>query len=208
MPESEGRRHAAEVKVRDFVCATLLLASLVFAQEPGSAEGPAESSEFKVALVDLQSLCGSYRKTVNTQREIDLVRAEIQKQSQLFSNEIQRRRDSLDERVLEMRKGNASQEEIDQLRREFPVLVRELQIAHKQKQKKRTEANQALNKQMVRRMSGIMEEIVSLIAQKAENEGYDLVIDSSGKSVNQVAPILFIKGAVDLTEEIRRELSE
>lgn len=192
--------------------AILLLVSLAFlplqAQESPTREKKSAQSDFKVAVVDIQSLFRSYRKTLMAEREIDLARAEIQKQSQLATNEIQTRKRIVEKRVFEIRKGEASEAEIADFQRELPILNRELKIAEEEKQTERNLANQKLNQQMVRRMEGILDEIVELTAAKADAEGFDLVVDSSGTNSNQVAPLLFIKDAIDLTEMMKKELSK
>ena len=57
-------------------------------------------------------------------------------------------------------------------------------------------------------MAGLVNEVVVLTARKAEEAGYDLVLDSSGMNSNQVLPVLFSKDAVDITEWIRKELNK
>lgn len=164
--------------------------------------------DFKIAVVDIQSLFKNYRKTLLAEREIDLARAEIQKKSQLATNEIQARRQVIEQRIARARRGEVSEAQMAEYRREFPILRRELQIAQKEKESERDQANQKLNQQMMRRMAGILEEIAELTAKKAEAEGFDLVIDSSGSTSSQVAPMLFARDAVDLTDLMGKELSK
>lgn len=180
----------------------------MLAQEGGGTKAAATSDALKVAVVDIQSLFQSYRKTIAAEREIDLARAEIQKNSQLATNEIQERRRMIEKRVFQFRNGELSEKEQAAVRRELPILSRELQMAEEKKLKERDLANQNLNRQMVRRMNGILEELVQLTAKRAEAEGFDLVIDSSGNNSTQLPPILFAKDATDITAMMRKELSK
>lgn len=179
----------------------------MFAQEPPSRGGEAQALDFKVAVVDIQALFQVNRKTLIAEREIDLARAEIQKKSQEATNNIQTRRRIIEKRIFEIRRGKVTEADIVDFQRELPILRRELQIAEREKQSERNLANQKLNQQMVRRMAGILEEIVARTAEKAEAEGFDLVIDTSGKNSNQVPPMLFSKSAVDITDLMKKELS-
>ena len=174
-------------------------------EEPTRYDG---GLEFKVAVVDIQALFKDYRKTLLAEREIDLARAEIQKKSQLRTNEIRLQQSMLEKRIFKIRKGEASEEEIADFKRELPILNRELKIAEKEKEKELHLANQRLNQQMVRRMAGILDEIIELAAKKAEAEGFDLVYDSSGRNSSQVAPLLFAKNGVDLTAMMKKELGK
>ena len=160
----------------------------------------------KVATVDIQKLFQGYRKTLVAEREIDIARAEIQRKSQSATNEIQVRRRLAEQRIFEVRNGSASEEEIADLQRELPIITRDLKMAEVEKRKERDAANQQLNQQMVRRMAGILQEIVDLTAKKAESEGLDMVIDISGANTNQVPPVLFVKDALDLTPLMAKEL--
>lgn len=177
-------------------------------QEAQPSVSGSTSSVFKVAVVDIQELFKGYRKTLLAEREIDLARAEIQKKSQLATNEILNKKKVAEKRIMAMREGKLSEEETQNLQREIPVLKRELQMAEQIKMEQRNQANQKLNQQMVRRMAGILEEIVKLTAKRAEEEGFDLVVDSSGDNSSQVPPMLFARDAIDITAIMKKELSK
>ena len=185
-----------------------MVSSLAFGQEAPSRGEVSSEAPMKVATVNIQKLFQAYRKTLVAEREIDLARANIQKKSQLAANEIQMRRAGTEARIFQVRNGTASAEEVADLRRELPLVYRELKMAEQEKLKERAAANQQLNEQMIRRMAGILEEIVELTAKKAESEGFDLVIDISGGNSNQVPPVLFAKDAVDFTPVMEKELSK
>ena len=183
-----------------------LTSFFAFGQEAPSREGVRRDEPMKVATVDIQKLFQGYRKTLAAEREIDLARADIQRKSQLATNEIVKRRQAAESRIYEVRSGQASESEVADLQRELPLLNRELTVAEQGKRNERDKANEELNQQMERRMTGILEEIVALVAKKAESEGFDLVMDISGANSNQVSPMLFAKNAVDFTPMMAKEL--
>ena len=192
--------------VRLTVSLLLITSLLAFGQEAPKRGEVSRERPMRVATVDIQKLFRGYRKTLTAEREIDLARAEIQRTSQLATNEIQTRRRIAEERIYKVRKGNASEEEIAELQRELPLLTRELKIAEQEKRNERDAANRELNEQMARRMTGILKEIVELTAKKADSEGLDMVIDISGANSNQVPPMLFAKDAIDFTPLMAKEL--
>ena len=178
-------------------------------QDPDASAGaPAAKAEtYKVATVDIQELFKYHQKTINAEREINAARADIQKNNQAASNELQRREINLKKLDAAVKSGKLSQEDESRARREAPFLYRELKKLEENKARAQSSANEKLNLQMMLRMRGILEEITSLTKKYAEDEGYDLVIDESGKNSSQVSPILFIKGAVDITPEMKIKLS-
>lgn len=192
--------------LKTLTCLILFVAFPVAAQEAPSRDDDSQSTEFRVATVDIQGLFKNYRKTLVAEREIDLARAEIQKTSQLSTNEIQTRQRAASKKIAALQKGEISDAEAENLKRELPLLRRELQLAEHAKKQERDSANQKLNQQMIRRMAGILEEIVELTAKRAEAEGFDMVIDSSGDNSSQVPPMLFVRNATDITEMMRKEL--
>ena len=191
---------------RLFLSLLVLISPVTFGQEAPSRGGVKREPAMKVATVNIQQLFQGYRKTLVAEREIDLARADIQQKNQLATNELTERRRITEERIFEVRNGTASAQEITDLERELPLIQREISMAEREKRKESDIANQKLNTQMVRRMTGILEEIVELTAKKAEAEGYDMVIDISGDNSNQVPPILFAKDAVDFTPLMEKEL--
>lgn len=166
------------------------------------------ATSFKTATVDIQALFRDYHKTQIAQREINVARAEIQKKSQLSTNEIQERRRKLLSMEASLNSGELDEAQVRSIQTEGPILLRELRMMEEQKQKEYDLANQNLNQQMVRRMSGILEEITILTQKYADESGFDLVVDRSGKNSSQVIPILFIKGAEDITPLMKKELSK
>lgn len=172
-------------------------------------QAPAQGSKsFRVAKVDIQELFKGYQKTLTAQLEINSARAEIQKKSQLSSNEIQERRRKLLSMDASLKSGELNEKQVSLIQTEGPILLRELRVMEEQKQQERDLANQTLNQQMVHRMKGILEEITILTQKYAENAGFDLVIDCSGKNTSQVVPVLFIKDVEDITPLLKKELSK
>lgn len=190
--------------------ASLLLTLCAFAQDGEGQQVAAASSPsaFRTATVNIQELFRDYHKTEIAQREINQARADIQKKSQLSANEIQVRRLKLLSMEASLNSGDLDEAQVSLIQNEAPILLRELRMMEEQKQKEYDLANQNLNQQMLRRMSGILEEITILTRKYADESGFDLVVDRSGKNSSQVIPILFIKGATDITPLMKKEFTK
>ncbi len=191
-----------------YLLSVFFLSNLLWGQEVPSNESTTAKSPLRVGKVNIQSLFRDYRKTLLAEQEIGVARADIQKESQLAQNQILERRRIVEKRLLSIREGKASDELIAEMRRELPIYNQELKRAEAAKNAEREQATKKLNQQMMGRMAGILKEIIELVAQRAETEGYDLVIDISGKNSNQMLPILYTRDAVDLTEMMKKELSK
>lgn len=182
-------------------------ATLPLSAQTVAEQAPAQGTKsFRVAKVDIQELFKGYQKTLTAQLEINSARATIQKKSQLSTNEIEERRRKLLSMDASLKSGELDEEQVSLIQTKGPILLRELRMMEEQKQKERDLANQTLNQQMVRRMKGILEEITIFTQKYAENEGFDLVIDCSGKNSSQVVPVLFIKDVEDITPLMKKEL--
>ena len=190
-----------------YLLALLLCMNLQFvnAQERAEAE---VLTEFKVAVIDIQELFKGYHKTLLAEKEINEARAEIEKESQLAANNIYALRQQVQKMKSQFETGTLSHEEASEMKREGPILMRELRQKEKEKEAKRDAASQRLNRQMVRRMQRILGEIKTLAQEYAEESGLDLVIDRSGTNSNQVQPIPFIKDAIDITGEVKEVLEK
>ena len=196
------------MKIISFLYSILFFGFAAQAQEVDRSENRVDSDKLRVAVVNIQELCATYRKAIRTQQEIDLARAEIQKKNQLAVNEYERKKSTLEANLLRIRNSSASETEKAEMSGKYPALARQLQLENRRNATAKEGANSRLNQQMLRRMAGLVNEIVVLTARKAEEAGYDLVLDSSGMNSNQVLPVLFSKDAVDITEWIRKELNK
>lgn len=169
---------------------------------------PAHAQQQKIGTVDMQTLFKEYYVTNQAQKEINVARAQIQKEDdermvriRELENDLQNLRKQLsdpsvsDQKKREMeRQGQAKQQEgmaLDRERREFM-------------QRK----TQALNETMMMRMRAILEDIRKLVEERAKAEDYDYVFDKSGLSTAQVPVLLYSKDAKDLTAEILKVLNK
>jgi len=169
-------------------------------------ENAEESGAFKVAVVDIQELFRGYHKTLLAEKESHNVRAEIEKKSQSTQNEIHSLREILKKMEKAVKSGALTDEEVDEMKREGPLLIRDLRLLEKKQKEEQDSASKELNGQVVRRMEKILSEIRQEVQDYAEEAGFDLVVDSSGKNSSQVAPVPFVKDAIDITDSMKRRL--
>jgi Skp family chaperone for outer membrane proteins len=176
----------------------VLLAPLA-AQEP-SQEKP------KTGIVNIQTLFRGYYKTLEAQAQINAERARIQKED----NEMLQRVKVLDQRLRDLtrRLQDATVGESDrkQISREVGLLFQERETVERSRQGGIQKRHEELNRKMIARMEGILDEIRGVIRENAEKEGYDYVFDVEGVNTAQVPFLLYAKDATDITSVIQKEL--
>jgi outer membrane protein len=69
------------------------------------------------------------------------------------------------------------------------------------------EKGKSIEGQIVRIRNGIVEDITKVVNDKVKADGYDLVFDTSGYSVNNVPVVLYAKDSFDFTKDIVEKLN-
>lgn len=174
-----------------------------------AAPGQEEPEErLRTAVVNIQELFGNYYKAKRTQEEINLERGRIQKEH----NDTVERLRSMDEglRQLEARlqRTDLVETERQELLREKVLRLQERESLDRQRLDTVAARHGELNKKMMLRMANLLEEIRTLVAERAEEANFDLVFDVEGLNSAQVPVLLFSKEATDITPMILKELNK
>jgi len=179
----------------------LLLGGVAYAQD-GSQEKP------RTALVNIQELFRKYYKSGRTQAEINLERARIQKDHNDTVGRLRSMDDALRQLDARLQQNHLSQEDQAALEREKGLRLQERQALDQHRRDVLVARHSELNKKMVVRMENLLEEIRALVAEWADQAGYDLVFDVDGLNTSQVPVLLFSKDATDITPIILKELNK
>lgn len=180
-----------------------LVAALLLSAAPLCAQ-----EKPRTAVVNIQTLFRDYYKTAEAQAQINAERARIQKED----NEIRQRMEVFDQRLRELtqRLSDPSLGEVErgETSRKFSVLFQEREDLERMRTQRIEGRHQELNRKMVARMEGILEEIRGIVAESAEKAGFDFAFDIEGRNSSQVPFLLFAKEATDITPMIQKELSK
>lgn len=172
----------------------------------GQEEGPVELP--KTAVVNIQELFKEYHKTAEAQRKINDQRAQIQAENNDLVGRLRALDESLRKLTARLQVPDLSDRERSGLVRERGLRFEERRLLDRQRRESLLAKHGDLNHKMVIRMQTILEEIRSLVAEKAEAAGFDLVFDLDGLNSNQVPVVLHIKEATDITPIIMKELKK
>ena len=169
---------------------------------------PAGEEKLQTAVVNIQKLFRSYHKVERAQEEINLERARIQKEH----NDLMGRLRGMDQglRQLEgaLQVTDLSEQRRSALEREKGVRVHERERLNHDQISDIHARHRELNRKMVARMDVLLREIHLLVAEQAEDLGFDLVFDLDGAGTSQVPMLLYARDAVDITPMILKELQK
>ena len=168
----------------------------------------AGAQQLKIGTVDMQLLFKEYYVTAQAQKEINVARAQIQKEDEERLVRIR----ELEADLQNLRKQFNDPSVSDQKKREMDKQAQAKQQEGMALDRERREfmqrKTQALNETMMLRMRGILEDIRKLVDARAKAEDYDHVFDKSGLSAAQVPVLLYSKDSNDLTADILKVLNK
>lgn len=161
----------------------------------------------RIATVDLEKIFREFYKSkiaegaIKQQAEIYrgyLLR--LQEQIRILENELNVARDSAQNLALD-----------DSTRDKAATTMRqkEQQITAKRTEAEQyaTDRNRKMREFELQKRREIIDEIRSEIKRRGVAEGYDFVLDLSGRTMNDVSPILYAAPGCDLTDEVLKTLN-
>ena len=181
-----------------FALVLLFSASLVAQEKP---------MEFKAGVVDLQKIFKSYYKTAETQIDIDQERARIQKENNEGLAQLKEIETKLEELTERSRVEGLAEAELIPLLRERQDVSTYCERLQAEREACYGQANNRFDQQMNGKMSGLLKEIHKLVEAHAA-EGFTIIFEKSGTNTNQVAPLFYGKGLIDITNPLMVELNK
>jgi outer membrane protein len=172
-----------------------------------SPTAPAAGSGLKIATVDIQELFREYGRTNEAQKEINVERARIQKDSNDRLAHIRELDTELQGLRKELEDPSISESKRQTLFNEWSLKQEEGIALDRQRREDMQRRTRSLNEKMVQRMKGLLEEIRKRVEEKAKAEDYDYVFDKSGLSTTQLPFFLFTKGSTDMTRKLLADLN-
>lgn len=165
------------------------------------------SAELKLAFVDLEQTFDQYGKTKQADEKLKELAEEFNQDREKMVAEMDQLRDdfnsvraeALDKALSEevrTEKRNEAEERLMDIRAQEEKIRRFDQLRAKQ-----------LEEQGQRMREGIVEEIQKVIRDYARINGYTVVIDASGKTLNGIEGVLYYDPDLDITREVIEKLN-
>ena len=166
----------------------------------------AGAAELKIATVDLDKVFTAHPKTQAAEAELkkaeDVIQDEMEKMlaegramEETVSKLIDASRNPMLNEEARLRKRDEAEDKKTQLQ-EFQVRVRRTQ---------ETKLKQ-MREQLMKTRQGIVDELTAAVADFAKAEGYDLVLDRSGMTMNAVPMLVYANPELDVTDKLIERL--
>jgi outer membrane protein len=184
------------------IAAAVAVATLGVSALPASAQG------IKVGIVDMKRVFSEYHKTKDAEEAVNEGKASAKKELDERSAKLKQLLEEFQRLNAEIRDEAISEEKRAEHQKEYQEVAAEAKSLEREMAEFRTRRERMLQEQVGRMRKGILEEITVIVEAKSKAQGYDLVFDKSGVSMNGVQFLLHSKDAVDFSNEIIAELNK
>ena len=181
---------------------SLLALAVGIAAAPVSAQ-----AQMKVGTIDMKQVFDSYYKTKDAEAKINESRAQAQK-------ELAERLDTFNKAQEQARKLNeeAGKSELSEKAKADKTKglnekLQELGVMQREVQEFQQTRERQLSEQSVRSRNVLVEEINKIVSDVVKTNGYDLVFDKSGQSLNAVNVLVHSKDSFDFTADVLSKLN-
>ncbi|MEM8953337.1 MAG: OmpH family outer membrane protein [Verrucomicrobiota bacterium] len=173
-----------------------------------SASGQDSSSGIKVGIVDMKRVFSEYYKTKDAEKTVNEGKAAAKRELDERSAKYKQLLEKFQELNAVIRDEAISDQLREEKQLEAQEIAAEAKSLEREMQEFRTRRERMLQETVMRMRKGILEEIRVLVEERSKGQGYDLVFDKSGLSMNAVPFLLHSKDAVDFSDEIIVELNK
>ena len=186
----------------------LAIPAVLIALAFGSVTASAQSSTAKIGTVDMKLVFESYYKTKDAEAKINesrnAAKKELEDRMDLYKKTLEELK-KLDEEIAKPELSKEAKEQKMRLRQDKAV---EAQNQDREIREFGQTREKQLQEQSVRMRAGIVEEINVVVKDKVKSDGYDLVFDKSGPSLNGVPIVLYSRDSYDFTAAVVTALNK
>jgi len=168
---------------------------------------PAGAGELKIAVVDMEKIFQDYYKT-------KISDANLKRQAEVFKDYSDKLNDSLQKLQDEFKNlRDASQNialtEAERENRRLSAQDKYRQVTAKESELRQynREKQKQLREDFEKMRADIIEEIKKTVKERCALEGYALVLDKSGMTLNNIPAVIYFNPAMDITEGIIKEMN-
>jgi outer membrane protein len=182
---------------------TIILTALAFVL--GSA--PEASAQARIGTVDMKAVFDKYWRTKEAEAKMNEVRAGIKREL----DERAEKRKSLESDAAKLNDDLKKPEISDTKKKELVGILQKKSSEYGEVMKDLQQFTQEKEKQLLDQTSrirnGIVDDIKKVVGDIVKTEGYDIVFDTSGQSINQVPVVLQAKESYSFTEKVISKLN-
>ena len=173
----------------------------------GSLAASVQAADLKVGTIDMKAVFDGYYKTKDAEAKINESRTQAKK-------ELDDRLDTFNKAQEQARKINeeAAKPELSEKAKAEKTKalnekLQELGVMQREVQEFQQTRERQLSEQSVRSRNVLVEEINKIVSDVVKTNGYDLVFDKSGQSLNAVNVLVHSKESFDFTADVLSKLN-
>jgi len=165
-------------------------------------------AQTKIGMVDMNKIFSSYSKTKDAEARINEARARAKRDLDDRMDAYKKTVDDINQLNAEIDRPELSKQLKDEKTKSREDKIAETKNLEREITEFRQQREKELQDQAVRMRNNIVDEITKLVQDKVKTDGYDLVLDKSGQSLNGVPIVLFSKDSMDFSDDIITELNK
>ncbi len=169
---------------------------------------PASGEKPRFAVVDVAKAFEAYHVTQEEKEKNNnnAARAELKKDKRL--EQIKLTRVELLDLRENVRDTTLSEAQREEYFRKFQIKAHELRSLQRDTLNYLAEQKRIIDTAMVDKTKELLETIRSVVREISEEGGYDYVFEKGGKTSSQIAPLIYIRNATDLTDLVIKTLNK
>ena len=182
-----------------------ILAALVLALTLATAG--ARAAELKIAVIDMQKAFQEYEKTKTIEIKLNQQMEVFKEYSNQLNQQYQNLRKQYESARDDSQNIAYSSAERENKRQKAQQLYESLKLKE-QEMTSYTESRKTQIRDMYTKLRGeVVDEIRKAVHNKAVLEGYTIVLDQSGESLNDVGFVIYFQPGLDITDAIIQDLN-
>ena len=182
-----------------------ILAALVLALTLATAG--ARAAELKIAVIDMQKTFREYEKTKTIEIKLKQQMEVFKEYSSQLNQQYQNLRKQYESARDDSQNIAYSAAERENKRQKAQQLYESLKLKE-QEMTSYTESRKTQIRDMYTKLRGeVVDEIKKAVHNKAVLEGYTIVLDQSGESLNDVGFVIYVQPGLDITDAIIQDLN-
>ena len=167
----------------------------------------ARAAELKIAVIDMQKAFQEYEKTKTIEIKLNQQMEVFKEYSSQLNQQYQNLRKQYESARDDSQNIAYSAAERENKRQKAQQLYESLKLKE-QEMTSYTESRKTQIRDMYTKLRGeVVDEIRKAVHNKAVLEGYTIVLDQSGESLNDVGFVIYVQPGLDITDAIIQDLN-
>jgi outer membrane protein len=167
----------------------------------------ASAQQFKVAAVDMTKIFAEYYKTKKAETDLKSTVSTYEKEVRDQESVVKKLGEDFKRLQEEAENPAFTDEKRSEKRKQLEAKMSEGRIARQKLEDMFTNRRKDLDERRNKIRGTLVEEISKVIQEKAKKDGYQLVVDKTGQSLNGVNPFIFVHDSLDITAEVIKLLN-